>query len=340
MQAIPISQAVGTVLAHDITRIIPGEEKGPVFKKGHVIREQDIDTFLNIGKESVFVLEMDNGQLHEDMAAKRIAHAAAGQGLTLTEPSEGRINLVARHDGLLKVDVNALNQLNAAEDVAFGTLHTNHRVTAGQPVASTRVIPLIVSETCVETAERLCEASFPLIQVKPFQSFDVGMVTTGSEVYHGRIKDKFGPVLKKKFKKLGSRITRQIFVSDNVEMTVSAIHELIREGVQMVALTGGMSVDPDDQTPASIRAAGAEIVSYGAPTFPGAMFLVGYIGGIPVVGLPGCVMYYRASIFDLIIPRLLTGEKVRREDIVNLGHGGFCATCKECSYPLCSFGKA
>jgi molybdopterin biosynthesis enzyme len=340
MQSIPIHQAVGHVLAHDVTRIVPGSNKGPAFKKGHIIQEQDIEPLLDMGKAHVYVLELSADQVHEDAAAQRIAAAATGPGLKLSLPSEGRVNLIAEYPGLLKVDVAALNQLNSIQDVVFATLHNNHRVAAGRPVAGTRVVPLVVPESTVAEAEMVCHQNPPLISLKPFQALPVGMITTGSEVFLGRIKDQFGPVVEKKFKSLGSRITRQIFVSDEVEKTVEAIRTLIGEGARMVVLTGGMSVDPDDRTAAGIRSAGAQVVTYGSPTFPGAMFMLAYIGDVPVLGLPGCVMYHRTSIFDLVVPRLLAGERLTREDIVRLGHGGYCAGCSDCRYPLCGFGKA
>jgi hypothetical protein len=338
-KTIPVQQAVGTVLCHDITRIVPGQSKGPAFRKGHVIREADVPLLLEIGKEHVFVLEMPADQVHENEAAQRLAAAAAGPGIRLTDPAEGRVNLVACQDGLLQVNVAALDALNTIEDVVFGTLHTRIPVKADQPVAGTRVVPLIFPEARLLEAEHLCRRHGPLVAIHPYKAWQVGMITTGSEVYHGRIQDAFGPVVRRKFEELGSRITRQILVSDSVVKTVAAIGQLIAEGAQMVVLTGGMSVDPDDQTPASIRASGAEVVTYGAPVFPGAMFMLAYLGEVPVLGLPGCVMYYQASIFDLIVPRILTGERLARRDIVALGHGGFCAACAACRYPLCGFGK-
>jgi molybdopterin biosynthesis enzyme len=339
MQSIPVRESIGHVLAHDVTRIIPGKSKGPAFKKGHVILEQDIETLLDIGKANIYVLELSSDQVHEDTAADRIATAAAGTGIKLSTPSEGRVNLISEVSGLLKVNVRGLNQLNSIQDVIFATLHGNHRVDAGQPVGGTRVIPLVVTEDLVAKAEQTCSNFRPVVSVLPFRSLRVGMVTTGSEVYEGRIKDQFGPVVEKKFKALGSQIIRQIFVADEVEKTVNAVQTLIADGAQMVVLTGGMSVDPDDRTPAGIRGTGARVVTYGAPLFPGAMLLLAYIGNIPVVGLPGCVMYHKTSVFDLIVPRLLAGEVLTREDIIQLGHGGFCAGCSDCRYPLCGFGK-
>ena len=339
IRAIPIQEAVGCVLAHDITRIIPGREKGPAFKKGHIIRAEEIPEFLKIGKERIYVLDLEPGMLHENEAARRLSQAAAGPGIRLTAPSEGRVNLVAETDGLLVVDVDTLTRINAIDDMVFATLHSHQPVNAEQPLAGTRVVPLVIAEAPIRRVEQICAEARPVIQVKPFKACRVGIVTTGSEVYHGRIKDAFGPVVEKKFRDLGCQVLRQILVSDDRQMTVDAIRELIAEGAEMVMVTGGMSVDPDDQTPASIRAAGGEVITYGAPVFPGAMFMLAYIGDVPVAGLPGCVMYYRTSIFDLIIPRLLAGEPVTRDAIAALGHGGFCSGCPTCRYPLCGFGK-
>jgi molybdopterin biosynthesis enzyme len=339
LKTIPVSRAVGMVLAHDVTRIVPGQQKGAAFKKGHIIAETDIPVLLDIGKEHVYVLDLQPGYIHEDEAAERIARAAVGPGLRLTKPAEGRVNLVTTFPGLLKIDVAALADLNAIDEVVFATLHSNHRVPGSRAVAGTRVIPLVIEEEKIVRAERVCRSRHPVIRVKPFRSFRVGLVTTGSEVYHGRIRDGFGPVVVQKFEALGSRIMRRILVADDVATTIAAIHGLIEEGAEMVVVTGGMSVDPDDQTPLSICKAGGRVITYGAPVFPGAMFMLAYIGDIPVLGLPGCVMYFHTSVFDLIVPRLLAGEQVSRSDIVALGHGGFCAGCAECRYPVCGFGK-
>lgn len=339
IKVLDVNEAVGAVLCHDITRIVPGEFKGRAFKKGHIITEDDIPLLLKIGKEHIYALELAPGALHENEAAERIARAAAGPGLTLSEVSEGRVNLIADHTGLLKVNVEGLNRLNAIPDIIFGTLHTNLVASRGRATAGTRAIPLVVDEEHVVRAEEICRDYYPLVQVKPLASLSIGVVTTGSEVYQGRIKDEFGPVVEKKFADLGSTVMRQVLVSDDREMTVRAIQTLLEEGAGMIVVTGGMSVDPDDQTPASIRATGADVVSYGAPVFPGAMFMLAYKNGVPIVGLPGCVMYYRTTIFDLVVPRILAGELVTLEEIQALGHGGFCAGCPECRYPLCGFGK-
>lgn len=338
MKSVPVREAVGMVLCHDMTRIVPGQYKGPAFRKGHIVTRDDIGPLLEIGKEHIYVLHLEPGQMHENEAAERIARAAAGPGLSPTPVCEGRVNLRAE-PGLLCVNVQALERINAIEEVVLATLHTGQQITAPRDVAGTRVVPLVIDEARIARVEAICAEHWPVIQVKPFRPLAVGVVTTGSEIYTGRIQDKFGPVIREKFAALGSTVVGQRFVGDDPRATCAAIEAFIAEGAQMVVVTGGMSVDPDDQTPAAIRATGAEVVTYGAPTFPGVMFMLAYRGEVPVLGLPGCVMYYRASIFDLVVPRILAGERPAREDITALGHGGFCAGCPECRYPVCPFGK-
>ena len=339
MKEIPVQEAVGMVLFHDITRIVPGEFAGRAFKKGHVIAEDDVPKLLNLGKDNIYVLDLEEGFVHENDAALRIAKAAIGEGIQMMEPVEGKVTMTAVTRGLLKVNVAALNRINAIDEIVLATLHGNQQVLARKQVAGTRIIPLFTEEDKILQVEAICREHYPVITVKPFRSFKVGLVTTGNEVFHGRIEDKFGPVVRDKFEKLGSTVMRQILVSDSVPMTVKAIHDLIAEGAEMIVTTGGMSVDPDDRTPASIRAAGGKVVTYGSPTFPGAMFMLAYIGKVPVIGLPGCAMYHKATVFDLVVPRILAGETVTRTDITDLGHGGFCSGCIECRYPNCGFGK-
>ena len=339
MKSVSVHDAVGMVLCHDVTRIVPGRHKGPAFKKGHIIAPQDIEPLLDMGKASVYVYDLAEGFIHEDDAAARIAAAAAGPGLQLTSPSEGRVNLTADRDGLLKVNPAALMQINSVADVVFATLHSDLRVSRNQPVGGTRIIPLVTREENVRQVESICRDHAPMIQVKELRSLPVGIVTTGSEVFHGRIEDKFGPVLHAKFAELSCPVLGQVFVSDDPALTAQAIRKFIEEGAELVAVTGGMSVDPDDRTPSAIDATGATVVTYGSPVFPGAMFMLAYLGTVPIIGLPGCVMYHRTSIFDLVVPRILAGETLTRPDFVSLGYGGYCSGCATCTYPHCGFGK-
>lgn len=338
MKLIPVSEAVGMVLGHDVTEIVPGRFKGPAFKRGHVIRREDVDRLRDLGKENIAALDLGPGWVHEDEAALRLATSVAGPGIRLSLPSEGKVDLIASSAGLLSITIDALNQINSVPDVMMATLHTNQMVNEGQVVAGTRIIPLTIKNDSLQICEALCDQD-PVVSIKPVRSLQVGLITTGSEVYHGRIQDKFGPVVANKVSALGSRILRQIYVPDDIDMTVASIKSLLEEGAQLILITGGMSVDPDDLTPGSIRAAGAEIVTYGAPVLPGAMFMLAYLGDVAVIGLPGCVMYHETSIFDLVIPRVLAGERLRREDIIAFGHGGLCLGCPVCRYPACGFGK-
>ena len=339
MRKIKTEQAVGMILCHDLTKIVPGEFKGAAFKKGHIVQPEDVDELLKMGKEHLFVWECDQHSLHENDAALRIARAAAGPGLELSEPREGKVNLIATCQGLLKINVAALEETNDIEEVVIATRHTNQFLKKGDIAAGTRVIPLIIEKGKIERVEQICSKTGPLVELIPLQSLRTGIITTGSEVYQGLVEDRFGPVVKAKLQDFDCHVTRQILLPDDPQQIAATIKDLIAEGAEMVIVTGGMSVDPDDATPGGVKASGATIVSYGSPLFPGAMFLLAYLDQIPVLGLPGCVMYHKASIFDLVLPRVLANEKLTRRDLTKLGHGGLCLNCPECHYPVCPFGK-
>ncbi len=338
MKSFPVEEAVGNVLCHDITEIVVDGNKGPIFKKGHVITAEDVPTLLRVGKENIYVYEAVDGILHENDAAIRIATAITGKNLSFSDISEGRINFLATCQGLLQIDAQKLMEINCLDEISVATMHSLQEVKKGQAVGGTRIIPLLIEEDKIAHLESLVDG--PIINVLPFKKPRVGIVTTGSEIYHGRIKDSFGPILQKKFSAYDATFLGQEFTSDDVELTVKAIHAFKEQGADIITVTGGMSVDPDDRTPLSIRKSGATITSYGAPVFPGAMFLHAKLDDIHILGLPGCVMYHRASIFDIIVPRLLAGLEITKQDIAMLGHGGFCAACKTCNYPICAFGKS
>jgi hypothetical protein len=339
MRKVPVTEAAGMVLCHDITRIIPGREKGRAFRRGQVITPGDIPTLLDLGKEHIYVWESEETLIHEDEAALSLARHAAGPGLKWDQPNQGRVNIRAANDGLLKIDVDRLNRLNNLDDVIMATAHNNRTVIKEQIVAGTRVTPLAIRRNILEEAEEICRQDGPLITVKPYQPLWLGVVTTGSEVYSGRIQDGFCSIIKKKTAPFGARLLGQVIVPDDPFMISKEIHQFIAEGAEMVLVTGGMSVDPDDVTPIGIRATGAEVVSYGAPSLPGSMFMMAYLGHVPVCGLPGCVMFNNITILDLILPRIFAGERVSRQEIAALGHGGLCEECADCRFPACSFGK-
>jgi molybdenum cofactor synthesis domain-containing protein len=339
LQIVPVEQAVGKILSHDITRIVPGEYKGRAYKRGHMITDEDVPKLKQLGKDHIYVLNLSEDLVHEDEAARRIAKAISGSHLKFGEPNQGKIEITSELNGLLKIDVSLLQQLNEISDVTIATQLSNQPVSVGTLVAGTRIIPLFTQEENLLHLESLCAEHAPLISIKPFQHHRVGLITTGTEVFLGRIPDGFGSIVKGKFEAMGSEVFRQEIVPDDISAISEAIHDQVNEGAEMVILTGGMSVDPDDLTPSAIRASGAEVVIYGAPTYPGAMFMLAYLKGVPVIGLPGCSMYHKATVFELVVTRLLAGEKVSRSDILAMGHGGLCAGCQECHYPNCGFGK-
>lgn len=321
MRKVPVEEAVGLVLGHDLTRIVPGRSKGPAFRRGHVIRPEDVPVLLSMGKEHVYILEVPPGHLHEEEAALRVARALTGPGVRLVGPEEGKVNLQAEHDGLLRVDVDRLRRLNAIGEVQVATAFDRRPVRAGDTVAGTRVTPLVIEESQVLAAEAIGREG-PVIRVLPYRPLKVGIVVTGSEVYKGRIADAFGPVVEAKVSALGGQVIYKTLSDDQPAMTAGKIREALEQGAELICVTGGMSVDPDDATPGAIRQSGARVVTYGAPVLPGSMFLLAYIGTVPVVGLPGAVMHEAVTIFDHVLPRLMAGEVLTKADFVEMGHGG------------------
>lgn len=341
MKRINTKDAVGHVLCHDITQIIRGEKKGPVFRKGHIVTEEDIPVLLSVGKDHLYIWEKTEGILHENEGAKRLYELCKNDSIYPSdEIKEGKIEAFAAKDGLLQIDVDRLNEVNMLGEIIIATRHTNQVVKKGDKLAGMRVIPLIIEEEKLDRATKVAKGA-PLLCVKEFHKKKVGIVTTGNEVFYGRIKDTFGPVIKDKLSEFPTEILGQTIVNDELENIKGAILDFINQGADMVVCTGGMSVDPDDMTPGAIRATGAEIVSYGAPVLPGAMMLVSYYNGnIPIVGLPGCVMYAKRTIFDLVLPKLMADVKVTKKDLAYFGHGGLCLGCNVCTYPNCGFGAA
>jgi len=340
-KTIPVDQAVGTVLPHDITRIDKeGGFKGRAFKKGHIIQEEDIPKLKDLGKENIFVLELAPDDIHENEAAGLLADALAGPGAEVSgEPVEGKLNIVAGNTGLLRIDVDALYRFNLLGEVMCATLHHNTPVEKGLQVGGTRLIPLVGKRKLVEEACRIAEDAGGIIRVDKLPKLKAGLVITGNEVYHGRIKDGFEPVLRRKMTDLGSEVVAVRFAPDEVDTIAGEIRNCLDSGAEIVITSGGMSVDPDDVTRQGIKQAGATDVVYGTPVLPGAMFLVGYLGKVPILGLPACGMFHNTTVFDLVLPRVMLGEKIGREELAAMGHGGLCRQCKSCNYPVCDFGK-
>jgi molybdopterin biosynthesis enzyme MoaB len=364
IKTIPVQDAVGTVLAHDISEIRPGEFKGRAFKKGHIIRSEDICHLRRLGKERLFVLDIAEDEMHENDAAYLLAEALRGEGIMRKgEPKEGKINLVADRDGILEVRKEALLKFNMLGDFMCATLHHHTLISEGQVVAATRAIPLVVKRNAVREAVRVGEEAGKIIHVKGLRKPKAGIVITGNEVYYGRIKDSFAPIITKKILAFGGEVIGIYYAPDDESFIESRLRELMSAGADLLITTGGMSVDPDDVTRFAIRNLGALDITYGSAVLPGAMFLVAYISleeqkskssevrncsevycsreaaQIPILGIPACGIYSNATVFDLILPRVLADEKIGRKELAEIGHGGLCLKCEVCMYPVCPFGK-
>lgn len=350
MKLINTVDAVGAVLCHDITQIIKGVTKDAVFRKGHVVTEEDIPVLLSVGKDTLYVWEKDENMLHEDEAAEVLCRICKNANMTTTAPKEGKIELIAECDGLLKVNSKGMKVVNSFGQMMIASRHGNFPVKKGDKLAGTRIIPLVIEKEKMEAAEKAAmEATGgePVLKLLPFKDKKVGIVTTGNEVYYGRIKDTFTPVVEAKFAEYDAKVIDHVTHEDNDKKVTASILDMIEKGADVVCCTGGMSVDPDDKTPLAIKNTGAKIISYGAPVLPGAMFLLAYYEvkegpnprTVAIMGLPGCVMYAKRTIFDLILTRVMADDPVTPDDLAALGEGGLCLNCEICTYPNCGFGK-
>lgn len=343
MKLIKTEDAVGHVLCHDITQIIKGVTKDAVFRKGHIVTEEDIPVLLSVGKENLYVWEKEEGMLHENDAAEILRQICQGEHMHPSDVKEGKIELIADIDGVLKIEREKLRKVNSLGEIMIASRHGDFPVKKGDKLAGTRVIPLVISEEKMQQAKDVT-AGGAIFNILPYKKKKAGIVTTGSEVYYHRIKDTFTPVIEEKLAEYDIEIGGHEICNDDLQMIENAIRSLLADGCNMIVCTGGMSVDPDDRTPYAIRQVTGEIVSYGAPVLPGAMFLLAYYREegkevTPVLGLPGCVMYSKRTIFDLVLPRLTVGEILTAEDLNTLGEGGLCLNCPECTFPNCGFGK-
>ena len=342
MKCIKTEDAVGHVLCHDMTQIIPGVSKGPRFRKGHIVTAEDIPVLLSVGKEHLYVWEKDDTMWHENEAAEILYEICAGEHMHPSDIKEGKIELIADTDGLLKINREALVAVNSLGEMMIASRHGDFPVKKGDKLAGTRIIPLVIEK---EKMDRAVEAAGPepIFSILPYHFKKVGIVTTGSEVKKGLIQDTFTPVLKEKLSEYPTEVIGQTTPGDDKAQITADIMEFINQGADMVVCSGGMSVDPDDRTPGGIRDTGARVVTYGAPVLPGAMLLIAYYEKegkcIPILGLPGCVMYAKRTVFDLVLPRIMADDEIFPEEVAAYGEGGLCLNCKVCTFPNCGFGK-
>lgn len=339
MRKVKVEEAVGTILGHDMTRIVPGEYKGVAFKKGHIIQADDIELMKNMGKFHVYVHMMEEGMYHENEGAKMLAEAIAGPHVVLSEAAEGKVNLTSKIKGKLSIDLTGLDTVNGIEGVICATRHRDTVVEVGDIVAGAKIIPLVIDKEALLPLLEYVRENGPIIQVNPFHRLKTGILVTGSEVYYGRIKDAFAPVLEGKITEYGGEVIAKRFAPDDEEHIIREVKCLREEGAELILISGGMSVDPDDVTPSSIRSIATEVVTYGSPVLPGAMFMVAYDGEVPLLGVPACGMFSKTTVLDLMLPYIFAKERITKKMIIRKAHGGLCLGCEVCSYPHCAFGK-
>lgn len=350
MKLIKTKDAVGQVICHDMTQIIKGVKKGPAFKKGHIITEEDIPVLLSIGKDQIYIWEKQEGILHENEAAEILASLCKSDHMEQSAPSEGKIELKSTANGLLKVNREGLKAVNSFGQMMIASRHGNTVVNTGDKICGTRIIPLVIEEEKMLKAKEAClkaTGGKPIFEIKPFVHHKVGIITTGNEVYYGRIQDTFTPVIEEKIKEFNfdtELVDHQTWNDDNQKVTQAILDMIENKDASLVICTGGMSVDPDDKTPLSIKNTGARVLSYGSPVLPGAMFMLAYYtkkdgNTATIMGLPGCAMYHKRTVVDLVLPRVMANDEVTNEELAGLGEGGLCLNCKLCTFPNCGFGK-
>lgn len=337
MKKVNVENAVGMTLCHDITAMRDGF-KGAEFRRGHVIQEADIPRLLDIGKKTIFVWEENAGEIHEEDAALRMAAMAPVEGTHCTGPYEGKILMFADKNGMFRVDTELLREINMIGDITIASIPDHYPVREGERLVSMRIVPLVTQEEQIIRAEEMCRGK-KLFDLRPYQYKKIGVVITGSEVYSGRIQDKFEPVVRKKMLKFPSEIVGVTICDDDLDMICNAAREHLDNGADFLIFTGGMSVDPDDLTPTAVRQIGAEIISHGLPAQPGNMTLVAYLGDVPILGVPGAAISLPTTMFDVLLPQVFAGEKLTKKDLVNLGDSGLCQMCKSCHWPNCTFGR-
>ncbi len=331
---VQVDQAVGMVISHDLTQIdVQQGYKGARFKRGHVVRQDDIPVLKSMGKNTLTIIHLEEGDVHEDEASSRLAARMAGEGIQVQGPEEGKVTLVAGWNGLAVYDEESLHTINSDESWALAAIPNKVPVKKGEPVAGIRTVPIVMSEETVARAE---SAALPFT-VFPFHPLRTALVTTGREILEGRIRDSFAPKLVRKLAAYGSTLMEQVVVGDDRAEISGAIRALIEKNAELIIVTGGMSIDADDCTAEAILEVSDEVVFNGVPVLPGARLMLGLQQRTKIVGAPACVAHDSWTSLDILLNRLFAGLIPSREEVRRWGVGGYCRKCRACNFPICSF---
>jgi molybdopterin biosynthesis enzyme len=323
LTTLPIADAVGHILRHNLL-----DEAGrKALAKGHRLAEADLPRLRALGVEALRVAVLEPGDVHEDEAARRLAAAVAGPGVTAAAPAASRVNLLAEADGVVDVQVDALRRINSIEGLTVATLPRHALARARTRIATIKIIPFAVPEADLAAAEAIARAAGPVISLAPLRPLPVGVVLVGGVAARDRLGRGVYPAIAGRVRDLGAEVVAVRYVPPEEQAVAEAVAGLRAGGAALLIVAGETSImDRDDVTPAGIRLAGGRIEHYGAPVEPGNLLLLAYLdgpeGAVPVVGAPGCVRSRDVNIVDLLLPRLLAGQHVTRADIIELGHGG------------------
>lgn len=325
-----------------MTKIVPGQSKGPAFAAGQQIQAGDLCRLQQMGRTSVYVQEDSSdlqGFVHENEAALAFARQMAGTGISYaTPPKEGKVNFQADRDGLLCLDVDRLEQFNLVPNVMCATRQNHIFVEQGKIVAGCRALPLYLSRQDLNKALAVL-GDDALLEVRELRQVKLGILVTGTEVFQGLIQDKFAPIIQSKGEHFGCEIVSSDVVPDDTEAIARSVQNMLDSGAELIITTAGLSVDPDDVTRTGLMDAGLSEVLYGAPILPGAMTLLGRIGKTRVLGVPACALFYKTTSLDLFLPMLLADVDITRRDLARMSEGGLCQNFKSCTFPKCPFGK-
>lgn len=339
MKKIEVSNAVGMTLCHDITAIFDNGFKGVLFKRGHVIEQNDIDALLEIGKNHIFVWEPGKDEVHEEDAALALSNVICDESIESTLPSEGKITLRSKRKGLFCVNEEGLLKINMTPDYTVACIKNFSVVNVGDALSGVRIVPLVTKRENVDLAVNAAQLFSPVFSVLPFIKLKVGLIITGSEIYYGRIEDKFEPIMRKKLKAFDADFLGAVKCPDDLDIIKKEALNFIEKGADIVLFTGGMSVDPDDLTPTAIRDLSTHFVTQGIPMQPGNMLTIAYRNNVTLVGVPGASLHSKVTSLDVFLPRIFAGLKITKEDTVKCGLDGLCLNCKECHFPNCNFSK-
>jgi molybdenum cofactor cytidylyltransferase len=323
LTTLPLEQAVGHILRHNLA-----DANGrKALSKGHRIAAADLPRLHALGLSHVRVAVLEPGDVHEDEAARRLAEAVCGPGVVARPPAASRVNLLARADGVVRVDVVALLRINDVDGLTVATLPNHTLARARKRVATIKIIPFAVLEADLVRAEAIGRAALSgsggVVALTPLRRLDVGVILVGGAAARERIERGVYPAIEARITELGSTVLASHYVESDEAAIAAVITELRQAGARMLIIAGETSImDRDDVTPQALRLAGGRVEHYGAPVEPGNLLLLGYLDELPVLGAPGCVRSRDINIVDLLLPRLLAGERVTRHDIVELGHGG------------------